>query len=98
MSSNVISLSDVIRSLHQNGGTDEVVFSFETEAKDTTLADLMLLALDFHYDGDEDEFLEDMSTVMNAADEKKLVAVSAWLEQLLEPLADEIEAAQVACG
>lgn len=91
-------IARLVRLLPQTGGADIICRSF----RDQSLVDLILLALDFVYDEDgEDELLNDLYEVMGKAEDKKkkkLPAIRAWLESILTPHADEIEAAEKAAS
>ncbi len=90
-------IASVVRLLPKTGGADPVCRNF----KDQTLVDLILLALDFVYDEDEEAFLNDLYKVMGEAEDakkNKLPAICAWLESILTPHADEIEAAEEAAS
>ncbi len=90
-------LRKIVRLLPQTGGTDPVCREFA----DQDLLELMLLALDFIFDENEDEFLNNMYTVMGQAEDekkKKLPALRSWLEEIISADIDAIEDAQVAAS
>lgn len=87
----------IVRLLPKTGGTDPVCRKFP----DQSLLELMLLALDFIFDEDEDAFLNAMYVVIAKAEDekkKKLPALRSWLEEIISADIDAIEAAQVAAS
>ena len=92
-----LGLRKIVRLLPKTGGTDPVCRRF----KDQTLLELMLLALEFIFDEDEDAFLNAMYEVMGKAEDAKKKmhpALRNWLEEILSPHADEIEASVLAAS
>lgn len=101
MSSNVISLADVVKTLRTSRGDDDTLW-----LADQSIITMMQTVLDFTYEDGvgannevtkaEDFMLEDMHEVMSEAEDagtKKTEAVRDWLQEIIDANKDLIESA-----